>query len=536
MGKPVEKTIDRFDGGIESDPRDPRENTCQVVSNFDVITNPRKMTPYRSSESGDSSGSTNRIQNFTVALQSGTTYRLFGLGRDGSDNALIFNKTLLTSGSDNMADATWAQNANNTSSSGTMQSPRDFRFFVYYRRTGYLYGAINGTAIWRCDPDGGDAFVNSTQALTYTSIFQGLVHSKDNILYVPYYNNAGGAGAKSFIAKFDGTTWSTTALTLPDHLMPVSICQFGNFLAIGCAPVSAVGNSVVYLWDRDASLTTLHESVDWGSGLLYVLEEVDGELVGISTTSTRRFVSTPSISHRDRVIFRRLVGTRAVKFKEVIAEHSAVNAQSTLLTYAKQRVDNRLYFAMILELNGAVRDGVWSIGRVNPDAPWTLIHERTSNNSTALAADDGIEGFFAAGDYLFITYLASGTYATSKTDNTATFSHNAVYESKRFATGDPTLRKTLVGASVMHEYLPSGASVSLAYRTDQNTSWTTILTSDTANDISREAVNIESTGAALPKDYREIEFRIVATGGNAEVTGFTFKEDIIGRLNYEPVN
>lgn len=532
MGKIVETTINRFDGGIESDPRDPRENTCQLVSNFDIISNPRKMTPYRSSEDGDSSAGTNRIQNFVIALQTGTTYRLFGLGRNTSDRAVVFNKELNTTGTDNLANATWGQNSNNATTAGTMTSPRDFRLFIYYRRTGYLYGAINADSIWRIDPDGGDAVANQTQALTYTDIFQGLVHPKDNILYIPYYNNAGGANAKSFIASFDGTTWNNTALTLPDHLMPFSISEYGNFIAIGCTPASGIGNSIVYLWDRDATLTTLSESVDWGDGRLRVLQEVDGELIGISLTSAVGLNPVPDINFQDRVIFRRLVGNRAVKFKELLANHSGA-ANTSRIELAKQRVDNRLYFMMLIELNGSVRSGIWSVGRSSPSEPFTLIHERTSNNDTALATADIPHNFFAAGNYLFNVYETSGgTWNLRKTNDASTFAHYSVYESKRFATGDASLTKDLIGITVMHEYLPASASVEVAYRIDEQTAWTLILTSDTDDDIFRSAINIESSGAALPKDYNEIEFRVRTTGGNAEVTALSFMEEITGKRPY----
>ena len=87
--------------------------------------------------------------------------------------------------------------------------------------------------------------------------------------------------------------------------------------------------------------------------------------------------------------------------------------------------------------------------------------------------------------------------------------------------------------TITHEPLPANASAVVAYRINEETAFTTILTSDTDNDINRTAVNIESSGAGLPKDYNEIEFRIRCTGGasglGAEVTGFRFVEDVTAR-------
>lgn len=515
--------IDRFDGGITNDPRDPQESTARIFSNFDVISSPRKMTPYRSSESGDVSASTQTIRNFAISLLSGNaTFALYGLGVvSGTGRAQIYYKDLTTGAANDLDDGDWTGTANQTSPAGAT----DFNLFVYYSRTGYIYGAQGGTQIWRYDPDGGDAFANTHNALTYTDIRQGIVHSKDDILYIPYFN---AAGPTSAIARNNNGSWTNAALTLPTHYIPNSICEFGNFLAIGCVHRDGVSNSRVFLWDRNSSLSTIHESIDWGTGNLLILEEIDGELIGIS----RR--AGTSITHVDKVIFRKLVGNRAIKFLELRANHSGT-ANTTLIPYIRQKVDNRLFFQMLIELNGSVRDGVWSIGRSSPTSPLILVQERTSNNNIALTTSDDLRGFFVVGDYMFQSYVASGTHATTKTDDGAIFSHNSVYETKVFNGSqhgfDASYYKDLVEVTVMTEYMPAAGQITLAYQTNANigtSTWTTIFTNSTDNSISHTANNIESSGVALPKDYKEIAFRILSTGG-AVVTGLLFTEDIKGK-------
>lgn len=542
MPKIIETKINRFDGGIVNDPRDPRGNICRMVSNFDVITNPSKMTPYRSSESGDVNADATRIRNFLIARRTDTTYSLFGYGRTSaaSDVAEIYYKDLTTGAANDLDDSDWTETASNTGATG---SP-DYELFVFYRRLGLIYGAAAGARIWSYDPVT-PAFTVTELSLTYTYIGQGLVHSKDDILYFPYYNNGGAAGAKSFIARKNGSAaWESTALTLPDHLVPVSICEFGNYLAIACAQASRVGNSRVFLWDRDSTLTTLDESLDLGVGTVRIIEEIDGELITISQVggaATNSIGPAGTISFGDRVIFRRLVGNRFKKFMQLTGGRN-----STKIPIDKQKVDDRLYFQMIIEFNSnatpptTVRTGVWSLGRTESGSPLSLVHERTSDNNVALVAGDHLRGFFAAGDYLFQVYQVSstGVYTMTKTDDANLYSHNSIYESVKFDGRqvapeiDASHRKDLLGVTVMHEYLPSGASVTVAYRIDNETSFTTILTSDGSAAIFDSAVNIESTEAALPKDYREIEFRLVSTGG-AEITGFSFKEEITGKRVYD---
>ena len=532
MSKIIETTINRFDGGITNDPRNPAENVARMMSNFDVLTSPNKMTPYRSSESGDDAGSTSIKRNFAIALRTGTTYSLYALGVVSGQNYVeVLYKNLTTGATTDLDDNAWAATANNADSSGAT----DFNLFVFYRRTGLIYGSSAGSRIWAYDPSGVASFAATSRSLTYTQIGQGLVHSKDDILYIPYYNNAGAAGAKSFIARNNNTTWTDAALTLPDHLIPTSISEYGNFIAVVCTPASGIGNSRLYLWNRDSSLATLSETIDCGTGSAIICEEIDGELVIISQKggAATSFTGNPhgSSSHRDRVIFRILVNNQALKFLEIQANHSG-GANTTILPLYKQKVDNRLFFQMLIELNGSVRDGVWSIGRSAPGARFALIHERTSNNNTALTTSDSLRGFIMVGDYLFQSYVAGGTHATTKTDDSSTgFSHNSVYETKTFNGGDSTIYKDLTEAMVETEYMPTAGQITLAYQINENvgtSTWTTIFTNTTNNSVSHTANNIESSGATLPKQYKQIAFRILSTGG-AEVTGLRFKEELTVR-------
>lgn len=503
--------IKRFDGGIVYDPRDPRPNTARVVTNFDILTSPRRMTPYWSSTSGDDAPTTSKKQNFCIALQTGTTYGVYALGvKSGATTAEVLYKNILVSGSSSFINNTWANTGNHQSASNATW----FQLFVYYQKQGFIYGAKDGATpgtgryIWRYDPSGSAAFSETYADLTsFSNLAQGLVHSKDDILYIPYDNK---------IAKDNNGSFTVAALTLPSHLYITSISEYGNFLAIACAPRSGVGNSRVYLWDRDATLATLSETVDWGSGILNVLEEVDGFLIGISRWSS--FI-------QDRIIVRYLSGNKALPLLNLKADGVTASA----LPIAKQKVDNRLYFMLNILLNGSALDGVFSIGRSSPAEPFTLIHERTPNNDTALSGRT-LYSFILVKDILLQSYLSNGSENVTITDYqnvNGTFSHTSIYESKKFDGGDSSLQKDLMGVTVHTEYLPSG-SVTLKYRIDQNTSWTSIFTNSTVNSISYSVVK---QSGLLPSQYKEIQFRIESTGG-PEITGLSWLADITSKKPY----
>lgn len=516
MGKIKEIKIDRFDGGIVNDPRNNRENVARVVTNFDILTDKKRMIPYRDSESGDSAPTTSQKQNFAIALRTGTTYSLYGLGvKSGATTAEVLYKDLTTGGTLDLGDAGWTASGNYQSASGAT----DFECFVYYKKQGLIYGVRAKQYIWSFSPGGGawtDTDSSGDFGAAATHIAQGLVPSND-LLYIPHDNK---------IASKDAAgAFTVAALTLPTYLYITSICEYGNYLAIAAAPISGFGNSKVFLWDTNS--TSWSEQYDWGEGDLRIIEEVNGALVGISATwgttggSTSRFLS--------RVTFRRLVGNQS----EVIEELTGSMPTSFVgaLPLYKQKKNNRLHFQMAITLNGTIREGVWSIGRNSQSEPFTIVHERTPNNDTALSSGI-LNGFYYAGDFLFQTYQ-SGAFATKKTNDTASYTAKSIYESLIFNDNEPRHKKKLLGVTVSTEFLPTAGQVVLQYQINENigtTSWVTVFTNTTDDSIHHSAVNIESSGAALP-EFKEIQFRIESTGG-AVITGLNFRYDVTGKDFY----
>src|SRR3990167_8039700 len=502
-------TINRFNEGAVNDPRLQREAVCRMSTNFDILTNPNKITPYRSSESGDDAASTSQKQNFAIALRSGTTYSLYALGvKSGVTTAEILYKDLTTGAANDLDDDAWTNTANNESSAGAT----NFNLFAYYRNQGLIYGARAGTHIWAYDPTGSAAFADTHQAVTYTEIGQGIVHSKDDILYIPYYNNAGAAGAKSFIATNNAGVWNNAALTLPDHLIPRSICEYNDYVAILCSPASGIGNSRVFLWNRDSTLATLSESIDWGEGNLKVLEEVEGHLIGVSSMGAN------STRFNNRILFKYYSSTYgAVKFNEILSSASG----TTALLIAKQKVDNRLYFMMRAYVNGTQRDGVWSIGRSSVDTPFALSHERTPNNDTAIT---NLYNFFIVGDYVFQSYDISGTFGLSKTDDAANYTATAVRETvinPGMPPEDRTKKKQLKAIAVSYEKMPAAGQCVIKYKVDGG-SLTTIAT-ETTDDIITTIRTQTASGQFTAG--REYEFVLESTGG-CEITELKYSYDL----------
>lgn len=489
--------INRFDRGIVNDPRSQLEGSFRVVTNFDTLTNPRLLIPYRSSESGDSGASTSQKQNFCIGYD-GSNYKIYALGRQASfERAAVTTKSLAT-----LDDNTWNTPAYNESSLGLV----NYNFFVFYKRTGMIYGASE-TSMWKFDPTSGAAWVDGYKTFAQTPTGQGIIHSKDDILYIPCGN---------VIATLNNTTWTNTAITLPSDMTITSICEYGNYLAIACAPSSSIGSSRVYLWDRDSSLTILSESIDWGEGNIKVIEEIDGFLIGISLSGNTSSRFTP------RIIFKYYTPQGAVKFNEILG---STTGNTTILNNVKQKIDNRVYFQASIYINGATREGIWSVGRSSPGEPLAIIHERTPNNDTALSSGtSSLTGFFIVGDYVFQSYYTNSTYALSKTDDQANYNSTSIVETTinpKMAEQDRPKKKQLISAGLLYESLPTNGQAVLKYKVDGG-AYTTVLTETTDNEVSTERVDANGTPFTAGRDY---EFRIESTGG-AKIAGFYYEYSV----------
>ncbi len=498
--------VNRFDLGMVNDPRT-EGNVCRVCSNFDALTNPHKLTPYHDSEDGDNAATTSQKQNFAVALRTGSTYSLYALGvQSGNAKAEVLYQDVAA-----LTGNAWSATANNQSSSGSA----DFGLFTYYKKTGLIYSAKGGTTISTYDPTGAVAFDSVTRSIAYTEIGEGLVHSKDDIMYVPYLDNSTPPIPK--LAKNDAGSWTDVALSLPTGFKAPIIAEQGNNIAIMLVPQSGVGSTRVFIWNRDSTLATLQETIDWGEGEGRVIFELDGILVGVSLygANSTRFM--------DRVVFKYYNGSGAQEFLTL------EGGTLTQLTKARQRIDNRLWFMMSITLNGSVRAGVWSIGRTA--SGWSLFHERTTANDTAFTTADNLKGFIKIGDYLFqsLQYNSTG-FSIQKTNDQASYTATSIYETKvnpAMDSADLFRRKQLGAVAVFTENLTGANQVVMKYKVDGGSYSTALLTHTTSTKSSDGLSDV--MGFELPNNGqlttgREFEFRLESTGG-AIITGFGYAYD-----------
>lgn len=514
--RPIETKINRWDGGMTNLLRGSSMNFARRVQNFDILSDPTKMSPYPdfATDTFDAglSAATVKLCKYLAANNSsndGTI--LYGLGvAVGQTYGHVYLKSSVT--------GTWVAGANDN---GTLNE----NLFVEYQGRIYLANAtqINSYSI-SAGTINNSAGGTISVTTSHTDIFQGLVHSKSDILYIPYYTTSSGVIQGYLASKNGGGAFNITALTLPQGMIPIRVREYGNYVIITCKAKNVQSKkSVELMWDQDSSLTTLSEKIDWGFEQLEFVDELDGLMVGVGRISN---TSSETITVRPKLIFKYWAGgsTTAKQFLELPLSSSAINNNSTL-AWDIQKVDNRILFLASVQINGTDLPAIWAIGR-KADGTFSVSIDRLINNDTAITSCIP-KGFLKFGDYYHVAFTDNGTYKANVTINGAgTYSSaTAIWES--VIMGEPYLKFKLMSIGIMTEPLPAAGQITLQYAADSNitppgsstpTTWTTIFSWSTDDELFHEAVKIESTAAEFP-EFREIQFRIQSTGG-AVVTGF----------------
>lgn len=495
MSKTVEIEVKQFNGGISDSPRKSSSNEFQVTKHFDIHSDPKKLTPYRSLEADHATSvSATDLKQYFVKdfLYPSASGKLYGLGQTGAGLTKIVQKAVAESG---LWDTPASSEGNGAVQNGCFVEYKDYAWGFQGTTQVFRWGLLSGTP----------SITNSQGTVgTITSVAQGIIGKDDN-LYLPYNNK---------LARVtSGGTVTDAVLTLPTNFKITSICNYGNYLAIACAPISTFnGTSKVFLWNLTS--TDVQEAIDWGEGELRVLETIEGMLVGI----TDRYLNNATGAGRGSMIVQTYSGGTPQVVREVFTQALV----GKTMPISKAVKNNRLFFAAKIMTNTAgttYNEGIWSFGRKNVGYNYALTLDIIDENIDT----DGIQAFGSAANFFFIAHSLDGS--VDKTNDAATYAFTSIYESQIFDFGDPNADKRLEALRVPFRKLAAGEAVAAKYRWDDATSWTTIGTASTDDDKSHTFLSIEATDTPFASG-RELEIRLESTGG-AEILGFAMKATIL---------
>lgn len=499
MAKTVEVRVTNFNEGITDSTRQSSAAGFAMSKHFDIFSDPKKLTPYRSLEADTNDGSTSTgmkqyfVKDFVYASASA---KLYGLGQNGSGLTKIVYKADATTGNWTLPSSS---EGNGIVQNGCLAEYKDYLWGFQGTNQVFRWGLLSGT------PSITDS--QGTVGSTITSVAQGII-AKDDNLYLPYNN---------VLARVtSGGTVNDAVLTLPTNFKITSLANYGNYLAIACAPISTYnGTSKVFLWNLTSD--DVQEALDWGEGELRVLENIEGILVGI----TDRYLNNSTGAGRGSMIIQTYAGGTPQVVKEVFTQALV----GKTMPISKAVKNNRVFFAAKIMTNSTgteYSEGIWSFGRKNYAYPYALTLDIIDENINT----SGIQAFGTAANYFFIAHSADGSI--DKTNDAATYSFTSIYESQVFDFGEAESDKRLDVLKVYFRKLASGEAVTAKYKLDDATSWTTIGTAQTDNDKSHSFLSIEASDTPFAGG-KEYEFRLESTGG-AEITGYTLRATILSNV------
>jgi len=487
--KSLEITINRFDGGIADSTRKSSVNEFSISRHFDIFTDPFKLIPYRSLETDtETSVSTTDLKQYFVRdfIYASESAKLYGLGQTGAGLTKIVQKADATTG---LWTTPSSSEGNGAVWNGCFFEYKDYAWGFQGTNQIFKWGLLSGTP----------SITNSasTVGATITSVANGIIAADGNAYMA--YNNV-------IVRIAPAGTITDSAKTVPDTYKITSLTNYGSFMAIAAAPKSTYnGKSKVFIWNLSSDLFS--ETIDWGEGELRILEYVEGLLIGV----TDRYLNNTTGAGKGSMIVQAYSGGSAQVLKEIYTQ--ALTGK--IIPLSKEVKNNRLFWAAKIMTNTSgttYNEGIWSFGRKNSQYPFTLTLDIIDEN----VSSSGIQGFGTAANFFFIAHSNDGSI--DKTNDSAVYTFTSQYESQIFNFGDPCLYKKLEKFTIYTAPLPASSTVTVKYKMDAETSFTTIGTFTTTGGISRDFINIESTGANFPT-FKELTIQISSTGG-AEITGY----------------
>ena len=172
----------------------------------------------------------------------------------------------------------------------------------------------------------------------------------------------------------------------------------------------------------------------------------------------------------------------------------------TISVGKKQEYDQRAYFGVkVIDDASVTYRGLMQVDELgNLTIPYTV----------ADAAQD-ISGIYRSGLRVWAATLDGNVYNTG-----STYLDTSAIETRKYRS-EEAKKLNLVGATLRTEPLPLGGQVVIKYRVNEETSWTTLDTFTTDNDVSHHTTKRANDGD-------EIQFRFESTG-NAVINGFFAK-------------
>lgn len=486
MARKLTYNITRFDGGMSDDIRVEDLSKCAYVSHFNIYCDPHKMVPMPGyvADQDTAGGGANDLKNYNVkAFHYEGSMRAVSEVSGGGGNKLWEKATPTTS--------EWT--ASTTGEGSYDLKDGTFLFEV-------------GSRLYYVTEDSGN---------TYISYYSGTVTDAGATMetFTQTYNHVAEYGFDDTVytnaMATDIITLGSSSITDPgkDTGTRITDIQSGDeqYGLIGYTFYPFKGR--LLLWDSGSAL--VDQKIDFGKGIPRALGYTSGTWVGVvdeNLTADNSIFEEQANSSRKMKI--KYAAPQSARTMYEIEGATATNAK--IVPIRGEWEDSMLFYARVPTdaTPTTYREGVWAVGRCKEDSPLAI--------SVLLDTSElgSMQGLYNVGQHFFFAHAGDGSVSRLDAIGSGTYDVECVYESLMFGSNSPFL-KEFKGISVLTEDLPSGGSVEVKYRFDENDSWTSLGTSSTTGD--EEHSFTRASGVPIGK-FREIQFR-VDINGNVPVKG-----------------
>lgn len=494
--------ITTFDGGIPKDIRNGQPNQFAICHHFDTFSKRNKLIPYRDMEDEAGSLSAYNIGSVELNTDSAGAQSLFALGNvSGQTFPQILEKAT------NFVTGTFGLATTGAAIAGTVikNSLKSYQNKLYCMKTS---GSTTIVDSYNPATDAYTSTVGTISSISSTGVYpEPFIHPQDATIYF---------GAGNVVATLHNSTFTAAALTLPTGWVITSFEDYGIYLAITIAPIDQGNASFTILWGRDTSIVEVDENQSNGECSTMIVGNLSGKLVTISAQSQ---AAGSTLDIAPKIVFHVYSGGSMEEITDI--QWQGTGTPTTLLKNFKAKKNNKLYFAAKQYIENKTVNQIWVCG-FNEAGQFFVTPDKLVNNDTALTGN--VDGFSMIGDYTWVAYNADGSL--KRTNDTASYTATSIYESLAFAGTSPFNtdadigdQKNLQSVTVNYEPLPSGGQIVCKARLDQTTTWTTLFTRTTLNEMS---YTIKHGAGTFPAGFhKECHIRIESTGG-AVPLGFDF--------------
>lgn len=484
--------INTFDGGLAQDTRTFAINQNTTSVNFDIFNDGHYMTPYvdQIAETMVSGTTTDFALTDVDMITVAGTASMVALGQENSGSA---KPTFFRKNSTTDVTSSWQLYATGTGTKLTQS-------LVVYKDNAYCL-ALDGASNFTLQKFDGVSTVTTigTLAGAFTSAYpRPFVHPLDNVMY---------SAVSNIISRYDGTTFTATAFTLPSNKVVVSMCDYGQYLAILCRHKNNSANSTIYLWGRDTSLTTLQGSIDLGAVQGNIIENLNNVLIVVCTMSSAGNYTT--INDR-RLVIKGYAGGAVTTIKNF-----QISTSYTINNY-KFKNNDKLYFGF------GGDTGIYCFGR--NDTEYFLSKDRAYPASPVL---QNLNGLSMVGNVLFTAYSSASVnnyfYRTRISPDSLTYNNVSSWTStvnQGIVIEDRYRQKQL---NAMYIAFTGGTLVNLKYSFDGGSTLTAVASSDTGEVVIEATKNTDDSPLG---NGRELTITVESTG-NAKIKEIAYRYEIM---------